>query len=510
MRKSSFILSVLLSFFVINLSAQASTAGKINRKTKFKVSQKTGNSFNTPDSYMKFETKMTTMPFPPGMAFVPTASYVMGTNNDIVSKTDNAPKRRVSLNAFYMDKYEVSNIDWREYIAWMTAVYGDIDPIKVLNALPDETVWRKELAYNEPYVESYYSHISYSFYPVVGVTWKQAEEYCVWRTDRVNENQLVMFGYIDPKSILTETINTNLKAKGYKAGQVNDSIERDVMFNSKFVMQFVSRNQLPAKRGSVDTAAPKIDGLVFPSYRLPTEAEWEYAAYGNVSVNGSTYDTQSYPWKGETVRNMYSTGKNKGTFMANFVRGRGEYVGVALNNTATVPVDFFYPNGYGLFNMAGNVNEWVKDVYRATTAEVGEDFGLFRGTEFPTDTVNALTQIDKLFPQITAELRDSLLNAYLKERTFVSEAGDKKDYKDGDKFSVIADSILRYENANPIEKATMISNNVRVYKGGSWKDRAMWLNPAERRALAEDKCSNDIGFRCAMDRLGSITDNDVK
>jgi formylglycine-generating enzyme required for sulfatase activity len=50
---------------------------------------------------------------------------------------------------------------------------------------------------------------------------------------------------------------------------------------------------------------------------------------------------------------------------------------------------------------------------------------------------------------------------------------------------------------------TLINDNARVYKGGSWKDRAYWLNPSTRRFLDQESCRDDIGFRCAMIRVGS-------
>ena len=69
---------------------------------------------------------------------------------------------------------------------------------------PDTLVWRSELAYNEPYVEYYFRHPSYNFYPVVGVNWKQAHDFCVWRTDRVNQNELINAGYQNKNVLKSE------------------------------------------------------------------------------------------------------------------------------------------------------------------------------------------------------------------------------------------------------------------------------------------------------------------
>ena len=103
---------------------------------------------------------------------------------------DNMP-RKVTVSSFYMDQTEVSNLAYREYIFWLNRVYGADYPNVVLNAIPDTLVWRDRLAYNEPLVQTYFRHPSYQDYPVVGVTWVQANDYCNWRSDRVNENLLI-------------------------------------------------------------------------------------------------------------------------------------------------------------------------------------------------------------------------------------------------------------------------------------------------------------------------------
>ena len=69
-------------------------------------------------------------------------------------------------------------------------------------ALPDTLVWRSELAYNEPYVEYYFRYPAYNYYPVVGVTWEQAHDFCIWRTDRVNEKLLIDKGYLNKRAPL--------------------------------------------------------------------------------------------------------------------------------------------------------------------------------------------------------------------------------------------------------------------------------------------------------------------
>jgi sulfatase modifying factor 1 len=144
------------------------------------------------------------------------------TEEDVMGDWTNIPKR-VTVPSFYIDRTEVANIHYREYIHWLNRIFdpqGDPNNQKIIdNALPDTLVWRSELSYNEPLVEYYFRHPSFNNYPVVGVSWRQASDFCLWRSDRVNEGILMQKNYHQQKSGLQgQQQENNFTTKSYLLG----------------------------------------------------------------------------------------------------------------------------------------------------------------------------------------------------------------------------------------------------------------------------------------------------
>ncbi|MBD98226.1 MAG: gliding motility lipoprotein GldJ, partial [Verrucomicrobia bacterium] len=133
----------------------------------------------------------------PGLVLIEGGRFTMGRNEQDIFYSQNNVPRTVTVSSFYMDETEVRNIDYREYLYWVKRVFGADYPEVWKKALPDTLVWRSRLAYNEPYVEYYLRHPAYSDYPVVGVSWLQANDYAAWRTDRVNELILIREGLFE-------------------------------------------------------------------------------------------------------------------------------------------------------------------------------------------------------------------------------------------------------------------------------------------------------------------------
>lgn len=354
---------------------------------------------------------------PYGMTLIPGGAFIMGKSDDDLAQVQDAPTKTVTVRAFYMDETEITNAEYRQFVYWVrdsilrtklailadeigmtpedggigeyafkgadtsnmtvyekymmdnysglgptgyegyklnrdvdlifdTAEYPDEYYAEVMDTMylsmdesyngqrtwdvskfeyqykymdiekaaknrnlsrkdvivnetvrvyPDTTAWIRDFSYsyNEPMHNDYFWHDAYGDYPVVGVSWKQANAFCNWRTLYKNAYQ---------------------KSRG---------------------KQYVNK------------------------FRLPSEAEWEYAARGG--LQGATF-----PWGGPYAKN------DRGCFMANFKPLRGDYA--ADQALYTVEADAYEPNDYDLYNMAGNVSEWVYGSYDPASYEFTASF----------------------------------------------------------------------------------------------------------------------------------------
>jgi formylglycine-generating enzyme required for sulfatase activity len=331
---------------------------------------------------------------PYGMVFVPMGSFTMGQSDESASWAMTTKSKRVSVDAFWMDETEITNNEYRQFVEYVKDSilryklgqqiedflitedqYGNpIDPPRIN--------WETEIdptdeAQREIINEMYYPQEDRLFgrkqldtrqlmYEYYWVDYQQAAE----RSNRYNYETKEYEGTVT--NAQGETMEIDSRKAFIMRGKVNvypDTLcwirDFTYSFNEPYTDLYFSHpaydnypvvgvNWTQAKAFSIwrtkylnDYLRSEGEGEV-QDYRLPTEAEWEYAARGKLNLN-------PYPWGGPYTRNK------EGCFMANFKPMRGNYVDDGA--LITMPVGSYSPNEYGLYDMAGNVAEWTANAY---------------------------------------------------------------------------------------------------------------------------------------------------
>ena len=163
---------VILSFVAIILASCGSGSGGRNESltTGWVYNDDKYGGFEVTDERQYYSNRV----MPPGMIYIKGGTFTMGRiSGSVLSDANNMP-RRVTVTSFFMDQFEISNLQWREYLYWLSTVYHTMPKVSE-QAIPDTTVWRRDLAFNEPFVGGYFRHVAYNHYPVVGVSWEQVD-----------------------------------------------------------------------------------------------------------------------------------------------------------------------------------------------------------------------------------------------------------------------------------------------------------------------------------------------
>jgi len=342
---------------------------------------------------------------PYGMTLVPGGAFIMGKSDDDIADMKNAPPKTVTVRTFYMDETEITNSEYRQFTNWVRdsivrmrlAIEADFEGTEAggegigqyafLDSDPENmTVYEKYMYDNytsfsedyqgrklnkdvdiiwdtREYPDEAYARVMDSMYIPLD------ESYNGQRTIDVNK-LIFKYRWMDIQKaarsktqkrsdfIITEEIavypDTAVWIKDFNYSY-NEPMHNDYFWHSAFddyPVVGVSWKQAKAFtqwRTLYHNAFRKQKGTHdVPAYRLPTEAEWEYAARGGLQ-------SATYPWGGPYAKN------DRGCFMANFKPLRGDYA--ADQALYTVEAKSYEPNDYNLYNMAGNVSEWVNSSY---------------------------------------------------------------------------------------------------------------------------------------------------
>ena len=381
-------------------------------------------------------------PQPYGTVYIPTGTYHSGQSDQDIFRSYIAPNKQVSIHSMWMDETEITNNEYRQFVNYV------IDSIaaKTLEYVveienPEESYevidYDQEVDYEESaddLSDMYYrANQRYNHARQIDIrklTYEyQWQDYVSAANSRDYYNEKFDRSVFIKKKKVKIYPDTLVWIRDF-AFSYNDPMVRVYFYHPKYddyPVVGVNWHQANAfcdwRTRIMQHHWDEMEMPMTEHWRLPTEFEWEYAARGG-------RDNNMYPWGGPYTRN------SKGCFLANFKPNRGNY----MDDGGLYPVraDSYFPNDYGLYNMAGNVAEWTINSYAESTHQFSHDLN----PDYRYDAV---------------------------------EEQDGEDY---------------------------LSLSRKVIRGGSWKDIAYFIQNGSRSYEYQDTCKSSIGFRCVQTYIG--------
>ena len=332
---------------------------------------------------------------PYGMVFIPQGSFNMGPSDQDVPFANVTASKTVSVGAFYMDETEITNNEYRQFVNWVRdsialTILKDIPEldygIEIEDMYGDATGeyrinWNAKIRWDDPLVREVLD----------------AEMYLADHERLSGKKEFDTRKYVYKYQVLdVQAASSKSRREGDAKGKrdrseflsdVEVSIYPDTLcwvhdyaysFNDPFTKNYfwheafddypvvgINWKQATAfakwRSMMMNSFLRKIKQPSLPEFRLPSESEWEYASRGGL-------DFSPYPWGGPYTRNI------KGCFLANFKPLRGNYT--ADGGLKTVKVQSYNPNGYGLYDMAGNVAEWTSNAFDESAFSYSHDMNM--------------------------------------------------------------------------------------------------------------------------------------